>query len=692
MIIQAKHYSRSGYPQLKSNCRSEAEKVRSLAPKRYILATSVSLTPHRKTELQSIFDGVPIAPGDIWGREDLDALLDSNAEIVRRHFKLWLSSSLVLDQILKSGLYERSSAELETIRKLVPRFVQHGGVKAAEDILDGDGTLVICGPPGIGKTTLARILLWLHAKQGWQIKVIDSIDDAFGALSNKDKQLIFFDDFLGQVRVTEDLIRGTDHRLPPFLERIKNGEHLRFVLTTRDYILQQARRQSQRLDNIAVGEPMFILDVSDYSRRSRAEILFNHIYFSDLSSEQIDGLIGDEFYLTIIDHDNFNPRLIDQLTQSDYLDSVQDPVRSIVRRVLDRPEILWRHPYRNHFTTSAQALMIAVAVGGNYTSVNRLRELFLQICEAINHQIPLHQRRSEFDISLQELEGSAVSIRDRAVKFANPGVRDFMNSVILDDAIMAPILASKLLTTELKTLWSISEPSTRSDAAPLSDWNLALSRAFENQSECSPGDIDFVLQLVEVFGSAQPLYNLIQLATEKLELAEDTEFDVTVYCSIFRRMQGLNLPRNIESRLVSALARDAQHRISDDYTELTIQQAQLYMDKVGEHRLATPEMAETAHDAATKAIDMLEAEIDVLSTVDDLEELRDAAERLAWTIGVAGCPQEEAFDNKLLEIETEQEDDTELYTPLGTDYETRSSAGTLLSEETYIRSMFNQLK
>lgn len=53
-ILQAKHYYRSGFSALKSKMKSERAAIDRLAPKRYILVTSASLTPKNKAILAEI--------------------------------------------------------------------------------------------------------------------------------------------------------------------------------------------------------------------------------------------------------------------------------------------------------------------------------------------------------------------------------------------------------------------------------------------------------------------------------------------------------------------------------------------------------------------------------------------------------------------------------------------------------------
>ena len=117
-------------------------------------------------------------------------------------------------------------------------------------------------------------------------------------------------------------------------------------MTTRDYVLRQAQTQSERLSGATFKLSEFTLNVGFYTRAVKARMLFNHIFFSDLAATDRQALLDDDFFLQIIKHRNFNPRIISLLTSADYISLVDAPIRMAVIAILDNPQILWEKPYR----------------------------------------------------------------------------------------------------------------------------------------------------------------------------------------------------------------------------------------------------------------------------------------------------------------------------------------------------------
>ena len=81
IVLQEKHYHRSGFSALKSKMKSERTAIDGLAPSRYILVTSASLTPKNNTALAEIVGPALQGPGDIFGPGDLNALLRKYPDI-----------------------------------------------------------------------------------------------------------------------------------------------------------------------------------------------------------------------------------------------------------------------------------------------------------------------------------------------------------------------------------------------------------------------------------------------------------------------------------------------------------------------------------------------------------------------------------------------------------------------------------
>jgi hypothetical protein len=104
IILQAKHYRRSGFSGLKSTMAKERKAIERLQSKRYILVTSAPLTPRNKSALSEIIGSALRTPGDIFGPGDLNALLRKHPDIEKAHQKLWSQSTTVLETVVTEAV------------------------------------------------------------------------------------------------------------------------------------------------------------------------------------------------------------------------------------------------------------------------------------------------------------------------------------------------------------------------------------------------------------------------------------------------------------------------------------------------------------------------------------------------------------------------------------------------------------
>lgn len=444
-IVQCKRYS--NFSDLKSALkREEVEKVAKLNPRRYILTTSVSLSPEHADELRSVLSPFVISTDDIYGRERLNALLLKHPEIERRHIKLWLSSAGVLEAILNAGTYSVSREEIERTIVAAQIYVKNPSFDEALEILRQHHVCIISGIPGIGKTTLARMLLLYFYRHDFEIIKIESdISEARQVPYHNRPRFYYYDDFLGQTAQADKLSKNEDQKLLDFMTSVQDAKHAVFVLTTREYILNQARLQYEKLAREKLDYRKCVMDLSKYSRRIRAEILYNHLYFSSLPREHLYGLISQRGYLKIVDHENYNPRLIEYMTNPQWIGNVVSAdYLSLFLRNLDNPELIWEHAFDYQITDASRHLLLILVTLPTESQITDVEEAFVALHG--NRSVAGSRRQGDFTRALKELDGTFISTRrvgeDVLLQFHNASIRDFVRGRVLKLPLLEEILES----------------------------------------------------------------------------------------------------------------------------------------------------------------------------------------------------------------------------------------------------------
>ncbi|MDR3416179.1 MAG: hypothetical protein P4L83_08335 [Nevskia sp.] len=287
--------------------KTELEKIRRLAPKRYLLATTLPLSRADKDKIVKVLTPWVRTPSDIFGAEDFTDVLSRHPEIELRHFKLWLASSSALSAIINSGILSRSQDRLQTISEAAHKFVYTIHYGEARKKLDDLHTIIISGEPGAGKTSLAHNLALEHSAKGFSVYFLEhSIQEAEDVYRANQNQLFLFDDFLGR-NYLQALERHEDTHIVNFIKRVGRDNSKRFILTSRTTILNQGRQLADVFQIEDIERNEYQIEVRDLALMDKAEILYNHIWYGNLAEEFVSELYKDKRYRQIVKHRNEVP-------------------------------------------------------------------------------------------------------------------------------------------------------------------------------------------------------------------------------------------------------------------------------------------------------------------------------------------------------------------------------------------------
>ncbi|KAF0251859.1 hypothetical protein GN299_26545 [Pseudomonas putida] len=444
-IVQCKRYKSDGFNQLYSGFKGELKKLEKIRPSKYVIATSVCLSNANKLKLIELLAPWIKGTDDIYGQNEISTLLSRHERVVKTHFKLWISSTVALEAILNRKFFSLTHFTIDQVKSDMCKLVLHDGYERALSVLNEKNHCIISGNPGIGKTTLAKILLCHYTLQGYEPAVVhNDISDAWTLItrqqnSDANKIAILYDDFLGQSKHNQQKFgKNEESLLVTLIRYAEKNSNIKFIMTTREYIIADARREHSVFDNNAESIAKCTIDLADYKKSHRAKVLFNHLYFSDLPSNKISAVIESNLHKKIIEHEHFNPRIIYAICNKSNSESLapQEFV-SYVEQKLENPAEIWHGPFNNEIIPLSRWILTTLWTLGGKANIEILQEAVLEL-ETFEFKAETSLlfkaclREIDNTFTTTELYPHASNPKQTIVEvsFQNPSISDFIESFL----------------------------------------------------------------------------------------------------------------------------------------------------------------------------------------------------------------------------------------------------------------------
>lgn len=437
-MIQVKHYINSKYSDLRTTLKKEIEKVEKENPENYYVCCSIELLPQQRREIFSFFSDYMKDMSFILDKTDIDDFLSKaeNKEIVDKNYKLWLCSTNVLSLVQNQNVFIDCNEILNDIEKYNKLFVTTNAYYECRNKLLEKNIIIITGAPGVGKSTISKMLLLFFANEKYIVRYVsdNSIKDIKNVLNQEptQKEIILLDDFLGQHYLK--LNEKQPNELNALISYVERNPNKKVIMNSRITIINEAHSSSINFAKLIdeYEKDNYLIDLDKMSPLEKAQILYNHIYFNELPIEYFSKIKENKIYASIIKHENYNPRIIEYITNpKNYLSIAPDDYRKYIFEKLNNPDGVWEDEYRNRLEENDRMLLNTLySLTNTKIEISILRDAFNKRLMALSPNTTLNI----FEEVINRLTNSLLKIvieKDKQyISVVNPSVNDYLSKKI----------------------------------------------------------------------------------------------------------------------------------------------------------------------------------------------------------------------------------------------------------------------
>lgn len=610
-VGQVKHYYRTGFAGLiKDLLSTEVNKVKKLNPVKYIFATSVDLLVAETEKIKDAFEPFIKHLNDIYGKKDLNNLIEAHEDVLTNHFKLWFSDTSVLTKILTSDLQFRSADLVEgELKKRLRLYVKTELFQVVRENLIENNFVIITGEPGVGKTTLAEMLIYEYLKDDYNLLyIMDDIKEVERVLKDDNsKQIFYFDDFLGSNSAEINKSQGSESALIGIVGRIKRMTNKKFIFTTRSIVLNTVVQESEKFKRFSKNANEIVFHLNEYSIASKKELLKNHIEESEIQVNLKNIILREDIFDFIVSHQNFNPRSVEFITLNENVEILNDhQFERFIRNNFDYPGEIWKYAYDKQIDDIDRWLLNTLLTFDNKVSIEILEQAFLkrlQNCTTPQTSLPINP----FKKSLERLDKGFILRRDKSVDFINPSLKDFLiNYLKTDQRELSLILSSIKYIKQFSTLFQVMLESQNVLVTEKLKFDIMenyqsfvrsnfrdedliqLAIVINSQIEDSWKKNNYLVEIVHEIGDWESLYNNYELNLAFQQFVDATQYNFKVHNSLKERTEEIvndlfkgenDLDRSVE--LLEDLTNTFKINYSDfDTSEITTHLDELFSEYI----------------------------------------------------------------------------------------------------------------
>lgn len=281
-VIQCKFSARREHNLNYSDVADELSKAKRLVDKGqcdvYVLMTNAGVTGASHLKIIDAFEAVGVKHALVLDSTWICQKIETHSSLRMNVPRLYGLGDL--SHILDERRYKQTRALLSELPDLSKTVVTDTYRKSLQ-ALRQHGFVLLIGEPAAGKTTIASLLA-MCAMDEWKSQVLkletpEQVREHWN--TEESSQFIWVDDAFGVTQYESHLAMGWNRTLDSVSAMIRRGH--RIVMTSRDYIYNNARRDLKRSTFPLFEESQVVIDVKQLTSEERQQILYNHVKLGD---------------------------------------------------------------------------------------------------------------------------------------------------------------------------------------------------------------------------------------------------------------------------------------------------------------------------------------------------------------------------------------------------------------------------